>query len=273
MSVEPRYRAETHLPRHAFDPQGRARAGDIWRAFQELAVGASTANGWAPGRYREQRCAFVIRSMSVVHHGAALYGQRYVGETWVRRMRRQMLSTREVRIHVDSEDEQVALASGTQEWVHVDADMKPVRGAPELIDAFPPRESSTIELPDWTPYEDGPRDESTFEFDVWNTWMDPLGHVNHPQYLDFAEEGLIRLLQQRDGGAHALLPKAETATFFRGLLAGDRAHVSSSLVGTTAAGLVSQHHIRRAEDGVLCAQATLHRAHPPAAGAQVRRAT
>lgn len=266
MGVQPRYQAEAYLPRHAFDPWDRARAADIWRAFQELAVGASTNNGWPPARYREDRCAFVMRSMSVVHHRRAHYGERFVGETWVRRMRRQMLSTREVRLAVCPEDEttrqqSVPLASGTQEWVHVDGAMKPTRGAEELIAAFPPVESATVEIPSWspaTPSVDGP-EEHTFEFDVWNTWMDPLGHVNHPQYLDFAEEGLMRVLRDRGGQPREFEPRAETVTFFRGLLAGERARVRTSLVGTSALGFVSEHLIERACDDALCARAILHR--------------
>ncbi|MFT5354087.1 MAG: acyl-CoA thioesterase FadM [Polyangiales bacterium] len=260
MGVEPRYHAEAYLPRHAFDPHDRARAADLWRAFQELAVGASTVNGWPPARYREERCAFVMRSMSVLHHKTAPYGERYTGETWVRRMRRGTLSTREVRLLVDVQGAAVPLASGTQEWVHVDGAMKPVRGTPALIAAFPPLESDTVELPKWTPMGH-PKEEFTFEFDVWNTWMDPLGHVNHPQYLDFAEEGLMRILRGRGIDVQELVPEAESLTFLRGLVAGERARVRTSLLGTSeTTGLVSEHVIERA-DGVICARAILHRSH------------
>ena len=275
MSAKASYRAAAYLPRHAFDPHDRARAGDIWRAFQELAVGASTENGWPPARYREHKCAFVMRSMNVVHHRAALYGEHFAGATWVRRMRRDMLSTREVRLfsgvheagvheagvhEAGVHEADVPLASGTQEWVHVDAAMKPVRGTPALIAAFPPLESASVELPAWTP-SGLPKAESTFEFDVWNTWMDPLGHVNHPHYLDFAEEGLIRLLGQRAIDTTELVAEAESLTFLRGLVAGERARVRTSLVGFSAAGLVSEHVIERAVDGVVCARAVLHRSH------------
>ncbi|MFK8000874.1 MAG: thioesterase family protein [Polyangiales bacterium] len=260
MNMVPRYHAEAYLPRHAFDPNDNARAADLWRAFQELAVGASTINGWPPARYREHGCAFVMRSMSVVHHRTASYGEEYAGETWVRRMRRDTLSTREVRLSVDVEGEKLPLASGTQEWVHVDASMKPARGTPELVAAFPPVDSPTIELPAWTP-AGAEEQEFSFEFDVWNTWMDPLGHVNHPQYLDFAEEGLMRELQGRGIDASELVPEAESVTFLRGLVAGDRARVRTLLVGKSSRGLVSEHKIERVSDGATCARAVLHRSH------------
>lgn len=261
MDMVPRYRAKAYLPRHAFDPNDYARAADVWRAFQELAVGASTINGWPPARYREQRCAFVMRSMSVVHHRAASYGEEYAGETWVRRMRRDTLSTREVRLLVHAKGEQIPLASGTQEWVHVDASMKPARGTPELVAAFPPVKSASVELPPWTAEPGAEAEESSFEFDVWNTWMDPLGHVNHPQYLDFAEEGLIRGLQGRGIDTSEFVPQAESVTFLRGLVAGDRARVRTSLVGKSSVGLVSEHKIERVSDGATCAVAILHRSH------------
>ena len=41
------------LQRNSFGPRLTARAGDVWRAFQEIAVVASTAAGWPPSRYRE----------------------------------------------------------------------------------------------------------------------------------------------------------------------------------------------------------------------------
>lgn len=262
MNMVPRYRAEAYLPRHAFDPNDYARAADIWRAFQELAVGASTINGWPPARYREHGCAFVMRSMSVIHHRTASYGEEYAGETWVRRMRRDTLSTREVRLHVDVEGEKLPIASGTQEWVHVDASMKPARGTHELVAAFPPVESPSIELPEWSADPGaGAGAESSLEFEVWNTWMDPLGHVNHPQYLDFAEEGLIRQLQGRGIDTAQLVPEAESVTFLRGLVAGDRARVRTSLVGKSSLGLVSEHKIERVSDGATCAVAILHRSH------------
>ena len=84
---------DLHIPRHAFSVREVARAGDIWRAFQEAAVLGSSAVGWPPPRYRQEDCAFVVRSMVVRHHAEAQYGEPVRATTWVRNFRRGLLTT------------------------------------------------------------------------------------------------------------------------------------------------------------------------------------
>ena len=66
------------MPRHAFSTRDRARAGHVWRVFQELAVQGSAACGWPPHRYRAAGSAFVVRRMTVVHHREVLYGESWL---------------------------------------------------------------------------------------------------------------------------------------------------------------------------------------------------
>ena len=87
-----------HIPRHAYSVRERARAGDIWRAFQEAAVLGSSAVGWPPPRYREEDCAFVVRRMIVLHHAECTYGEPVQARTWVKDFRRGLLTTREIRL-------------------------------------------------------------------------------------------------------------------------------------------------------------------------------
>ena len=68
-------RVDLHLARSAFTPRDVARAGDVWRVFQEAAVAGSSAVGWPPGRYRETGTAFVVRQMTVVHHRETRFGE------------------------------------------------------------------------------------------------------------------------------------------------------------------------------------------------------
>src|SRR5690606_21392434 len=82
------YAVDVMLPRSAFTPRETARAGDVWRLFQGVAVGGSIQAGWPPERYREEGVSFVVRSMVVVHHREAIYGERLVGTTWPSRFRR-----------------------------------------------------------------------------------------------------------------------------------------------------------------------------------------
>lgn len=250
-----------HLPRHAFSARDAARAGDLWRGFQEVAVEASTAAGWPPSRYRDEHVAFIVRSMTVVHAREASYGERLTGRTWVSRMRREMFSTREVRIV----GEGGLLASARQEWVHVAAEhnvLEPARGSAALLDAFQPEpapdgdtspELAAIATPIATPIDGRP--PHVFELEAFHTWMDPLDHANHPAYVDWADEALSRALASAGIAPIELVPVAEEATFKSGVVAGERVRVETRATGLTAAGdLVCAHQVRVADR--VCATVT-----------------
>ena len=245
-----------HLPRHAFSARDAARAGDVWRAFQEVAVDASSRAGWPPSRYRDERVAFIVRSMTVVHAREAVCGERLRGRTWVSRMRREMFSTREVRI----DGEHGPLASARQEWVHVAAAgaLEPARGSQALLDAFAPVASPDDDvvpaLPAITTQLEGSAPH-VFELEAFYTWMDPLDHANHPAYVDWADEALSRALASVGAAPIALVPVAEEATFRSGVVAAERVRVETIASGLTSAGdLVCDHRIRAGDR--LCASVT-----------------
>ena len=73
--TEPVWEFPVALPRHAFSARDAARAGDLWRAFQEAAVGASSRAGWSARRFSEAGTAFVVRTMTVRHHRETYYGE------------------------------------------------------------------------------------------------------------------------------------------------------------------------------------------------------
>lgn len=246
-----------HLPRHAFSARDAARAGDLWRAFQEVAVEASTAAGWPPSRYRDEDVAFIVRSMTVVHAREALYGERLAGRTWVSRMRRDMFSTREVRIS----GERGPLAAARQEWVHVAAAnnaLEPARGSQALLDAFRPEPGPAGDLVPALPAiadklaEHAPH---VFELEAFHTWMDPLDHANHPAYVDWVDEALSRALARIGVPPIGLVPVAEEATFRSGVVAAERVRVETRALGTTGEGhLVCDHRVLAS--GRLCANVT-----------------
>lgn len=230
-----------HLPRHAFSARDAARGGDVWRAFQELAVDASTQAGWPPSRCRDEGAAFIVRSMHVVHHDEARYGEKLVGTTWLSRMRREMFSTRELRIVAA----RGPIASARQEWVHVSAALEPTRGSPALLAGFPSEPGpasdaspvlpapSTV-LPAHAPH--------VFELEAFYTSMDPLDHANHPAYLDWCDEATSRALAAAGIAPIRLVPVAEEVAFKSGVVAGDRVRVETSVRGTTLDGSVVLGH-------------------------------
>lgn len=227
---------DLHIPRHAFSVRERARAGDVWRAFQEAAVLGSSAVGWPPQRYRAEACAFVVRRMVVVHHAEAEYGEPVHARTWVRDFRRGLLTTREIRLHGRADR---TLAASSQEWVHVSfavregqVVLKPARAQQDLLDAFPdedhdpaptlPEGARGVRLPDAVHVLDIP---------LRLTEMDPLGHVNHPAYIDLVDEHTSRLLVAAGIDAVALQPLAEEVRFKAGLSAPGPARIETAQVG------------------------------------------
>jgi len=230
----PRVRFPYVLPRTAFSPRDAARAGDIWRAFQDVAVEAATKRGWSPLAMRDVGSIWIVRSMTVVHHRETRFGEPLDGESWVRRTRRGTFSTREVRLALDDGP----IASGTQEWAHLGLG-GPCRMPSAMEDDLGVLDEGGIELPDVEP-----RVGESFEFgfDVWETWMDPVGHVNHPHYIDFCDENVSR--RMRDAGLDPLdlVPIAESATFRAQVVAREQARVSSRAVGVTSSGAVVFDH-------------------------------
>jgi acyl-CoA thioesterase FadM len=244
--TEPVWEFPLRLPRHAFSPRDAARAGDVWRCFQEAAVEASTRAGWPPQRYREARTAFVVRQMTVVHHREATYGEHTRARTWVWRFRRDTISTREVRLLGDDGP----VASASQEWVHVSAELKPARAGVELTSCFPNHdEGPPVAFPEWEPE---PGATHSFRVKCWYTWMDPLAHVNHPAYVDWCDEGISRVMVERGLSPVALQPVAEKMTFRVGVAPPDEVTIESRRVGRTAAGELVLAHRVLTDDGTLC---------------------
>ena len=240
-----------HLPRHAFSVRDAARAGDIWRCFQEAAVEGSTRCGWPPERYRKEGSAFVVREMTVVHHREPRYGEVLDARTWVANFRRGILTTREIRL----ENNTGLIASASQEWVHVTKGLRPVRAGAECLASFAPEDvEPTRDLPQWTSIPDAP--EISFTFELWHGWMDPLGHANHPMYLDWCDEVLYRRMVAGGLDPVRLVPVAEKVSWKLGMEAPDSVSIVSQLVGRTAAcDAVFTHKILNGA-GKMCATAT-----------------
>ncbi|MEO0324735.1 MAG: thioesterase family protein [Myxococcota bacterium] len=251
-----------HVPRSAFTPREVARAGDLWRAFQEVAVLGSTAVGWPPERYRAAGVNFMMRRMVVRHDREVVYGEALTGQTWPRLIRRGTLFHRECRLKLGAQP----LAAASQEWVHigtVDGAYRALRSAPELEASFAAEDhGGPVGLPSFDARR-GP--EHAFTFTSWETWADPLGHVNHPVYVDWADEGLARVLRAAPGGPVdpvALVAVAEEVRFRGGVGPGDAVRVTTRLAGVTGEGHAVTEHAVQGPGGALAAKATLVRSLP-----------
>lgn len=238
------------IPRDAYTDREVPRAGGIWRVCQDVATLASIESGWPPRRFREEGVFFIVYRMAMVHASQPHYGKRLTGTTWVSRLRRDMLSTREVRLR----SAEGLVAAATQEWVHVDAvTRKPKRANSATAAAFPPVDvEPSVKLPKYDAFP-GPR--SSFEFDMWQSWADPLGHANHPDYIDWCDEGISRRLHAAGIDTTALTPVAEQVTFKDSVLPGERVRVHTERAGIAGPGTVAFKHTLETERG-LAADAT-----------------
>ncbi|MEZ4337125.1 MAG: thioesterase [Sandaracinaceae bacterium] len=241
------------LPRSAFTPREVARAGDLWRAFQDVAVGGSSRAGWPPERYRAEQVSFIVRSMVVIHHREIEFGEALTGSTWPSGFKRGMFFRRECRLRGPDGP----VASATQDWVHVAADVSLTRASDALVGSFPVEEHDPpVALPGFERREPTPL--GVFELECWHTWMDPLDHVNHPVYVDWADEALARALVARDVDPVGLRSVAESARFKSAVGARERVRVETRLVGAHEGAAVCTHEMT--VEGRAVAQVTTIRA-------------
>jgi acyl-CoA thioesterase FadM len=250
------------IPRHACSPRDRARAGDLWRLVQEATILHSVERGWPPERYRDAGSGFVVRDMTVVHHREAAYGEALEAWSRVVETRRELLMRREAAI------DGVLLA--TAEWVHIGPDGAPSRAPRALVDAFPVEPGGApVTIPAFVPTE--PVALPDLDVRPWWTEMDPMGHVNHPRYVDWADEAVSVWLADRGVDPLGLVPVAERVRFRAAARAGDTVAVRGCLVGrvddTPHEGGAVVFQLRMRRDTETVCDVTLVRAHLAGAAA------
>jgi acyl-CoA thioesterase FadM len=249
------------LPRYAASPRNVARAGDLWRVAQEAAVRASTEVGWSPERYVQEGTGFVVYEVAARHSREVKNGETLTAHTWIRDVRRRMLSRREVRLD-DAQGKRVFAA--TQHWVHVAANLRPLRASDAMVAAFPPVEVDDPEVILDPLAPSPPLGEHTFDFEVWHTWIDPNRHVNHPTYVDFCDEAIGRIALEAGADPQGLIPLAERVVWKSGAVGADRIAIRSHWYAAGDAVRFEQEH--RLTDGTLLARATAIRRHAERGG-------
>lgn len=228
------------VPRHACSPRGVARAGDTWRLVQEAAVIDSEARGWPPDRFKALGTGFVVREMVALHHREPRYSEALPTKTWIAESRRGILMRRETRV--------ADVASCSAEWVHVGPGGTVARASPELEGAFPVSPSPATEFPVFAHEEAQPGPD--LQLVPWWTEMDPMGHVNHPRYVDWADEWLARWVAASGLDPSQVVPCADRAKFRAGAGAGDPMVIAGARVG--ALGDASVFDVRATGPSGLC---------------------
>lgn len=177
--------------------------------------------------------------MVVLHAAEVPYGEVLDTTTWVSRLRRRTLSTREVRIRAAGE----LVAAATQEWVHVDSQtFKPKQGSEETAAAFPAVDvEPSVKMPK---FDDRPGGQSVFQVQMWQTWADPLDHANHPAYVDWCDEATSRRMVEAGIDPTLLRSVAEQVTFRDSVFPGEQVTVRTERVGVFGQNaVVLKHHL------------------------------
>ena len=250
-------RFSVSLQRGTFSPRLVARAGDVWRAMQDLVVQQSNDVGWTPDRYVAANTMFVVRTMTVQHLRELHIDDVLTGTTWPSRARRQMLFTRQVRLFAG----ETLTAAATQEWAYLSRRLEPIRAGKDLFDAFTVFEGHPdVELPAFVKDDAAPAER--FDFVTWHGWMDPHAHVNHAAYVDFCDEGVARWAAGRGVDPQGVVPIAETVHFRAALGAGVTVTVETTRIGHAHGDAVFAHRILQGD--TVCALATTVRRFPGA---------
>jgi acyl-CoA thioesterase FadM len=242
------------LQRHAFGPRLVARAGDVWRAMQDVVVDESSSVGWTPERYVEANTMFVVRTMTVKHEREVKIGEALVGRTWPSRARRQMLFTRQVRMFSRGAAPEL-VASATQEWAYLSRDLEPIRAGKEIFDAFTLVEGfPEVELPSFVAETNQPL--HVFDFTTWYGWMDPHGHANHAAYVDYCDEGIARAVAEEGKDPQQLVPVAESVHFRAAIGPAELITVETTRAGHAHGGSIRVYKHRILSGEKVCATAT-----------------
>jgi len=240
------------LPRNAFTAREVPRAGDLWRLCQDAATLASIESGWPPSRFRFEKVAFIVYKMTLVHGAQTPYGAVLDTQTWVSRLRRRTLCTREVRVRSKGR----LVAAATQEWVHVDFEsLKPKQATKETAAAFPEVDlAPSVTFPDFQALGGF---EEQISFEMWQTWSDPLAHANHPAYVDWCDEATSRRMVGAGLDPVMLRPVAERVTFRTAVLPGEEVTVRTKRIGVIGDEAVVLSHHLETERGTAAEATTL----------------
>lgn len=242
------------LQRNSFSPRLSARAGDVWRAMQDVVVDQSADVGWTPARYESTGTMFIVRSMTLQHARELRFEDRLVGRTWPVRARRDMLFTREVRLFAGDE----LVASASQEWAYLSRKLEPIRAGQDIYSAFQREEGfPSVDLPAHEPIEGLP--VFRFTFRTWHLWMDPFGHINHPAYVDFCDEATSRVLAKAGLPALQLSPLAESVHFRAAIGADEDVIAEVHLIGAVGDDAVLLGHRILIGDKVCATAKTVRR--------------
>ncbi len=220
--------------------------------MQDVVVEQSSAVGWTPEHYAATKTMFVVRHMQVQHFRELKINDEVLGRTWPVDSRRGMLFHREVRLLCNN----AAVAVASQQWAYLNQQLVPTKAGADLLTAFSLHPGfGAVEL---VPLSPCPKARiHTQQFSIWHQWMDPFGHLNHPDYVGLCDEAISCLMAAHQLDPQQLVAVAESVQFKMAINAGDVVRVDTELAGTQNAVAMFRH--RLFVEDKLAAQAVTYR--------------
>jgi acyl-CoA thioester hydrolase len=232
------------------------------RYMAETTFDASSAAGYDMGKYKQIEKNWLIRENEVEFLQPLRYGDTLEVKTWVADFRRvQSLRMYEFRL----KGSERLIARGQTNWIFLDAKThRPASIPEELKTAFFP-EGPPEEAPQREPFPTPPPPPPgavTFKRRIAWSDLDPTGHVNNAQYLDFLQEAIMEvfdtfdLADSHDGVIGWVIRKAHIE-YLQQARIGDTLIITTYLSDIKRASAIRHYLIRDEKSEELVARAYL----------------
>jgi acyl-CoA thioester hydrolase len=261
------YRRRFLVRGHEMDATGRVHDSVFLHYVQQVAYEASADAGYDIRTYNALGTVWVIRKQTIVYLASLTYNDVVEATTWVSDMRR-VRSHREYELRRVSDGRPVALAQA--DWVYIDAATQFPRRIPrEAVEAFRPNGKCALDAaPPLEPAQELEGPTFVYAHRVKSYELDNLRHVNNANYLNWLNQARLDALAEvgfpLDGnGTHlqgmGLMPSPVRydVEYFAPAVAGDQVEVQSRIVAAGATQLTWAHEIRRDEERLVEARATI----------------
>jgi len=244
------------------DANGHLNSASYLRYMQETAFDASAAAGYGMDRYDQLQRHWLIRESQVEFLIPLRYNQQVEVTTWIADFRR-VTSRRAYEFRLAETGELAARAS--TDWVFLDtATNRPSSIPRSLVDDFFP-EGAPSHFPARTPFPSSPPPPpGVFSMHRRVAWqdIDSMQHVNNSVYMDYINECGFRVCsafhwpwqRMREQGFAIFLRQAHLQ-YLQPAVLDDDLEISTWVSGVKRASAGRHYTFRRAQDGVLLAQA------------------
>ena len=241
------------------DADGHVRVAGLHHYLEEGATQASADAGYTYDWYFENRHSWVIRSIQARYYRPLRYGDIVELRTWVSDVRR-IYSHREYDLRLATDGSPVL--RGRAKWVYVNLDtLRPVRIPDEAEQAFQPTGIlDPLHIPLRSGQEVAAGGGSQTPHRVQHFEIDPAGHVNNANYLNWFEQAVVDytaaqgVTETLRASGLVLRPVAHAVEYIQGAVADMAVHVETRVAEVSRTRVAWRSEVRDAASNDLIAQ-------------------